>query len=158
MELSGNFTFDADQETVWNVLMDPNAIAKAIPGVSELVPLEGEENAWRAQARIGIASVSGAYAGIVRMGEQNPPHQYRLSVSGEGQQSIISGSALITLNHNPETRQTHLTWEAQANISGKLASIAQRVIKAAAGMLSKQFFNSIANQISAAGVTQETQT
>lgn len=147
MELSGNFTFNADQETVWQLLMDPNAIAQALPGVDQLDPLEGEENAWRAEAKIGIAAVSGRYAGIVRMSEQQPPTQYRLTVSGEGQQSIISGSALISLSYDEEAKQTLLDWKAEANISGKLASIGQRVIKAAANMMSKQFFGGLARQL-----------
>jgi carbon monoxide dehydrogenase subunit G len=149
MRLSGTFSFDADQQAAWNVLMDPNAIAQAIPGVNELIPVEGENNAWRATAKIGIASVSGTYTGVVRMSDLEPIHQYRLTVSGEGQQSIINGTALMKLAYNQEQQKTILTWDAEANISGKLASIGQRLIGAAANMLSRQFFTAIAKQLPA---------
>jgi carbon monoxide dehydrogenase subunit G len=147
MEIIGDFTFNADQETVWRLLMDPQAIAKAIPGVNELVPLDGEFNAWRAVAKIGVAQVSGTYAGIVRMSEVEPPNQYRLAVSGEGQQSVIGGAALIKLTYQPEQKITVVSWEAEANISGRLASVGQRLIKAAAGLVSRQFFQSLAKQL-----------
>lgn len=147
MEISGSYTFDADQETVWSVLMDPSAIANAIPGVKDLVPVENEANTWRAAAKIGVASVSGTYAGVIKMTEIDAPNQYRLTVSGEGQQSIIGGTALLKLNYIPDQNQTIVTWEAEANISGKLASVGQRVIKAAAGLMSRQFFQSLARQI-----------
>src|SRR5690606_5936201 len=124
-----------------------DVIARALPGVEAMIPVEGEENAWRAEAKIGIAAINGRYVGFVRMSEQSPPNQYRLTVNGEGQQSIINGTALITLTHDADTQQTLLNWQADANISGKLASIGQRVIKAAAGMLSKQFFGAVANQL-----------
>lgn len=147
MELNGQYNFAADQETVWQYLMNPDVIARALPGVEAMIPVEGEDNAWRAEAKIGIAAINGRYVGFVRMSEQNPPQQYRLTVNGEGQQSIINGTALITLSHDADTRQTLLHWQAEANISGKLASIGQRVIKAAASMLSKQFFGAVANQL-----------
>lgn len=147
MEISGSYTFDADQETVWSVLMDPNAIANAIPGVKDLVPVENEANTWRAAAKIGVASVSGTYAGVIKMTEIDAPNQYRLTVSGEGQQSIIGGTALLKLNYMPDQNQTVVTWEAEANISGKLASVGQRVIKAAAGLMSRQFFQGLARQL-----------
>jgi len=140
MKLSDTFTFDADQDTVWQLLMDPAAIAKAMPGVDKLTPIDGETNAWRANARIGIAAVNGTYSGVVRLSEITAPTQYRLTVNGEGQQSFIGGTALLTLHYDADQKKTILNWDADANISGKLASIAQRLVVAAASMLSKQFF------------------
>jgi|FLYN01.1.fsa_nt_gi carbon monoxide dehydrogenase subunit G len=149
MQLSGAYTFDSDQETVWQRLMDPQAIAQALPGVDELIPIEGETQAWRATAKIGLASVNGTYTGVIRLSEIQSPHQYRLSVSGEGQQSIINGTALLKLSYDSEQQKTVLTWDAEASISGKLASVGQRLIGAAANMLSRQFFGALARQLPA---------
>lgn len=148
MKLSGTYTFDADQQAVWNVLMDPQAIAKALPGVDALLPIAGEQQAWKANAKIGIAGISGTFAGVVRMTELQPPQQYRLTVSGEGQQSVIGGNALITLSA-AGTGKTKLDWTGEANISGKLASIGQRLIGMAATMMANQFFSGLAKQIPA---------
>ncbi len=147
MKLSGTYTFDAEQQAVWNVLMDPQAIAKALPGVDALVPIAGEQQAWKANAKIGIAGISGTFAGIIRMSDEQPPQQYRLSVSGEGQQSVIGGNALITLS--AAGNKTKLDWTGEANISGKLASIGQRLIGMAATMMANQFFSGLAKQIPA---------
>jgi uncharacterized protein len=147
VKLSGNFTFDAEQQAVWNLLMNPDAIAAALPGVDTLVAIEGETHAWTATARLGIASVSGTYTGKVRMTGIVPPERYTLTVSGEGQQSIIDGSAVLNLSFDPDLNKTVITWEADANISGRLAGIAQRLIKAAAALLSRQFFQGIAKQL-----------
>lgn len=149
MNLSGDYTFDAPQETVWNLLMDPNVIAKAIPGVDEFVPVENETDVWHAKAKINLATVNGLYVGTVRMSDREAPTRYRLAVNGEGQQSIIGGSVLIRLAYDEVNNLTVLTWEAEANISGKLARVGQRVIKAAANMMSKRFFNGLAEQIDA---------
>jgi carbon monoxide dehydrogenase subunit G len=147
MEIIGAFDFNADQQAVWNALMNPEIIAKAIPGVQEMVPVDGETNTWRAIARVGVASIVGTYTGIIHMSEVDAPTRYRLTVKGEGQQSIIGGTALLELSYYAEKQQTRLNWTAEANISGKLASVGQRLIKAAAGLLSKQFFQGVAKQI-----------
>jgi carbon monoxide dehydrogenase subunit G len=149
MEISGTFDFLASQQAVWDALMDPNVIAQAIPGVKEMMPVDGEPNTWRAIAKVGVASISGTYSGIIKMSEVDAPTRYRLTVNGEGQQSIIGGTAVMELSYDPEKQQTHLIWTAEANISGKLASIGQRLIKSAAGLLSRQFFQGIAKQVPA---------
>ncbi len=148
MKLEGTYLFRETREQVWSTLMDPAAISSAIPGVEEFVPLEGEEYAWRAIAKVSMAAVSGRFAGQVHMSEIQPPTRYRLTVSGEGQGSIISGSVVMRLEEK-EGGGTALHWDAEANISGKLARIGQRLIKAAANMMSKRFFGNLARQIRA---------
>ena len=147
MDLSGNYQFNAPQETIWNLLMDPDVIAQALPGVDEFVPIEGEANAWNAKAKINLAAVSGRYMGTIRMSEQNAPISYRLTVNGEGQQSIVGGSVVITLSYDEAEQVTNLEWDAEANISGKLARVGQRLIKAAANMMSGRFFDGIEKQV-----------
>ncbi|MBC8171743.1 MAG: carbon monoxide dehydrogenase subunit G [Anaerolineae bacterium] len=148
MEISGHYIFNVDQNTVWNILMNPDAIAKAIPGVREMTPIEGEENSYRALAKLNVAAVSGSYTGVIRMTEIDAPHQYRLTVTGEGQQSIISGSALIKLTPGEDDpTKTTVTWDAQGNLSGKLAGIAQRLVGMTASLLSRQFFSGLAKQL-----------
>ena len=147
MQLSGQFTYDADQETVWNLLLDPDVIANALPGVDKFVPLDGEKDAWSAIVKIGVATVRGTYTGTVRISEVDFPSQYRLTVSGEGQQSIVSGTAVMKLTYDAVQQQTVLTWEADAHVSGRLARVGQRLIKAAANLMSKQFFQAVAKQL-----------
>ncbi|MBZ0299321.1 MAG: carbon monoxide dehydrogenase subunit G [Anaerolineae bacterium] len=155
MNLSGTYTFDADQDIVWGLLMDPDVIARAMPGVDAFVPIENETDAWNAKAKINVAAVSGSYIGTIRMSEQQPPSQYRLTVNGEGQQSIIGGTVVIQLSYDADEGVTLLTWDAEANISGKLARIGQRVIKAAANMMSNRFFGNVAQQLPSSEQTQE---
>jgi carbon monoxide dehydrogenase subunit G len=147
MELSGTYTFDAQQQAVWDILMSPDAIATAIPGVKEMQPLDGEVNAFHASAKVNVGAVSGTYSGTIRQTDITPPHQFRLTVKGEGQQSVINGTALVNLSFDADNKQTIVTWSAEAHISGKLTSIGQRLITSTAGLLSRQFFGGLAKQI-----------
>jgi carbon monoxide dehydrogenase subunit G len=147
MDITGRYRFKLPQETVWKLLMNPDVIAKAIPGVDHIDPIAGEPDAWRAVARIGIATVSGTYTGTIRMSEIEAPDRYRLTVNGEGKQSFIKASALFNLSYDPATQRTLVTWTAETNISGKLASVGQRLIAGAALLLSKLFFRALARQV-----------
>ena len=127
--------------------MNPDAIARALPGVDRMIPIEGETNAWRITAKIGIAAISGSYIGIVRMSDITKPDRFRLSMEGEGQGSIIGGSCQIELTADPAAGTTSVLWTADANVFGRLAGIGQRLMSAAATMLARQFFASLARQI-----------
>src|SRR5262245_48132049 len=111
MQLNGSYTFDADQQTVWSTLMNPDAVAQALPGIKELVPIEGEDMAWRAASKVNMPALNGNYAGVIRVSEVDAPNQYRLTVNGEGQQSMIGGTALIKLSYDAEKNQTLLNWD-----------------------------------------------
>jgi carbon monoxide dehydrogenase subunit G len=88
------------------------------------------------------------------MSEIDAPTQYRLTVSGEGQQSIISGTAIIRLEAKADAAEgkpeTIVSWTAEGSLAGKLASVAQRLIQVAASLLSRQFFGALAKQLGAA--------
>lgn len=147
INVSDSYTFKVDQQSVWALLMNPDAIAKAIPGVKELIPVEGEAMTWRAAAKVGFVSLSGQYAGIIKVSEVDAPHQYRLTIKGEGQQSFIGGTALITLAYDVEKNETLVRWDGQVEISGTLVNLGPRLIAAGASALSQQFFQDLGKQL-----------
>ncbi len=147
MEFTGSYTLKGDIQKVWELMVDPDAIAKSVPGVKSMTAVEGEPDTWRAEAKIGFSAISGNYGGIIHMTDRKPPTSYRLNIKGEGQQSHIQGHAEISLTYDDVTGVTTVSWVAHADIAGKLARIGQRVIKAAANFLARQFFGNLAKQL-----------
>lgn len=150
MQLNGQHDFDARPSAVWEVLHDPSAIARALPGVDALEPIEGEENAFRAQAKLQVAAIGGTYAGELRLSELKPPQSYRMKAQGEGQSSRFQGEVYVQLSETAagsQTGGTRLEWQADAQVSGLLARVGQRLIKATATMLSKRFFAALGEEI-----------
>ena len=145
MQLNGQHEFEAAPSVVWEVLHDPGAIARALPGVQALEPIEGEENAFRAQAKLQVAAIGGSYAGELRLSELKPPHSYRMKVQGEGQSSRFNGEVGIQLSET--AAGARLEWRADAQVSGLLARVGQRLIKATANMMSKRFFAALGEEI-----------
>lgn len=147
MEFTGSYALKGELQKVWELMIDPDAIAKAVPGVKEMSAVDGQPDTWRAEAKIGFSAISGTYAGTIHMSDRNPPHSYKLTVKGEGQQSHVTGHAVIKLSYDDSSGETTVSWEAHADIAGKLARIGQRMIKAAANFLARQFFSSLAKQL-----------
>ena len=145
MQLSGQHEFAASAATVWETLHDPAAIARALPGVQSLAPIEGEEHAFRAQAKLQVAAIGGAYAGELRLSELQPPRSYRMSVQGQGQNSRFQGDVGIQLQDTEGG--CRLEWRAEAQVSGLLARVGQRLIKATANMMSRRFFAALGEEI-----------
>jgi carbon monoxide dehydrogenase subunit G len=146
MKFRGSYYFDAEQDVVWNLMTNPQAIAAASPGVEEMIPINGEEDAWRTKATIRGGMINGSYSGTLHITERNPNESYRLTISGEGNRTIVNGTALITLSYDEGLEQTIVQWDGNADISGELARIGQPIFQAAATMVTKQFFRTLAKQ------------
>lgn len=133
-------------------MTDPDAVAKAIPGVQSLTPIPGEPLAWSARISLAFIAINAEFGGEVRMGELSAPSQYRLTVSGGGDESRITGSALITLQPDPENPDfTDLAYAGTASMTGKFEAAPPAIVKSVVMMIARQFFGALARQLRASG-------
>ena len=143
MELTATYKLAAPPSEVWNVLMDPNAIAACLPGCRELRPL-GDDR-YQADLTIGVAAVSGSFAVTVALLDKVPPHSYRLSVDATGKPGFARGSAAIVLS--PDDGGTTVTVTARAEVGGLIARVGQRMIDGVARMTMDRFYGCLAKRI-----------
>ncbi len=66
MELQGTYNISAPRQSVWKHLLDPNVLARAMPGCEKLEP--SPDGSFRAELKVGIA-VEIAFRGSI---ENNP--------------------------------------------------------------------------------------
>lgn len=147
MYLSDTFTFRAAQSAVWDALLDIEAIAAAL-GVHRIVPLAGRARLWRATIGFKWLFINNTSSYLVQMSEVNAPHSYRLTVSGEGRQSLVSGTGVIRLSALSST-QTRLDWQAESAFAPTLQMVAQPLIKQMVSTLSRTFFSRLAAYVAA---------
>lgn len=136
MHITGSYTFKADRQAVWDTLLDPETIAHCMPGKESFAKI-GEDQ-YEAQMRIGIGPIKGSYKGRIRLSEQQPPESYRMGVEGGGGPGNVKGSGLLTLR--AENGGTAVSYEGDAQISGRIASVGQRLLGVSAKQLINQFF------------------
>jgi len=136
MELSGSYSFAAPAAVVWNLLVDPEAVASCLPGCDRLEPL-GDDR-YRAELTMAVSMVSGKYSGTLAMLDKEPPRSFRLVVEGSGQAGFVKGEARVDLVAQGDT--TLVSVNGQGQVGGLLARVGQRLLGAASKMLLDQFF------------------
>ena len=144
MELASTYTFDAPQDTVWDLLMDTTAIASCVPGCRELRPI-GDDR-YQAALVVTVAAISGNFEATVALEDKMPPNSYRLVVEGTGRIGFVKGSAQIELE--PAASGTTVKVAASADVGGAVARVGQRLLEGVGRMTMDRFFACMANKIS----------
>ena len=145
MKITGEYTFEADRQTVWDLLHDPDVIQSCIKGCESLDEIE--PGRFRAQVVVGVAAVKGRYSGTVEISEKNEPESYRMTVSGQGRPGKINAFGVISLSG--EQSITRLTFDGEVKTVGTLARVGSRLTSAAAKMLIGQFMNGVRGHVDA---------
>jgi carbon monoxide dehydrogenase subunit G len=140
MELVGTQNIAASREKVWAALFDPEVLKQCIPGC-ESIEATGE-NELMAKVTLRVGPVKASFSGRVRLTDLVPPESCMLSGEGHGGVAgFAKGSANLRLTEEgPEA--TLLSYEAKADVGGKLAQLGGRLIDATARKLTGEFFAS----------------
>lgn len=142
MEFVGEHVIPAPIETVWNGLNDPDVLRRSIPGCTELQKTGDTE--FTATVVIRVGPVAATFKGKVELADLDPPNGYTLKGRGQGGPAgFAKGSAQIRLV--PQSDQTKLTYTANVDIGGKLASVGGRLIQTVAKNNAEAFFTSFSN-------------
>ena len=136
MEITGSYPIAASRERVWNLMLDPDAIASCIPGCEQLQP-DGDDR-FRARIRLGIAAIVGTYDGTVVISDRVEHESYRLTVEGQGKPGFVKGNAAISLVSDGDVTNVNVIGQVQTG--GAIARLGQRLIGSAAQMMQDRFF------------------
>lgn len=143
MKMHGTYTLAAPVDKVWAFLMDPQAIARVIPGCETLQ--EVGPDTYKATLKIGVAAVKGTYSGSVQLLDKTPPHRYRMRLDGSGTPGYVKGEAMVDLT--AEGDQTVLTYDADTQVGGLIASVGQRMIGSVAKLIVNQSLKKLDDEL-----------
>ncbi len=137
MKIEGTRDIPASQDKVWAAFLDPNTLAKAIPGCEGLEEVGPGE--YKAVMKVGVAAIKGTFEGRVRLMDLEPPHRYRMAVDGKGGPGFVRGEAAMSLA--PTDGGTQVAYDADVQVGGLIASVGQRMLGGVSKMMLDQFFN-----------------
>ena len=139
MKLEGNYAFKAPRQVIWELLLDPQVIAKIIPGCDELKAVGEDE--YESKLAIGIAAVKGVYTSKISLSDKNPPESFRIKMQGKGARGFLNGDIAIRLEEQGD--HTLLHYSAENQIGGAIAAVGQRITGMAAKMFVNQGFKAL---------------
>ena len=150
MNLEGQYEIQADRESVWKLLMDPNVLAQCIPGCEEIV--QNTPTQWSARILAKVGPVKARFDSNIQLTDLQEPAS--LCIVGEGKggaAGFASGSSKVILSsHNGNTI---LQYDSEVQLGGKLMQIGARLINSFARKFADDFFRKF-SEIAGAGVVR----
>ena len=146
MNLTGNYTVNAPAKIIWDLLMDPDTLARITPAITSLERID--EDNFKAIADVKIGPVGGSFSGNLNLSEKVEPESFKLSI----QQNSKIGNANAVVNMKMKAlsdTQTEVSFDGDVKLSGMLNTMGGRVITPVANMLSKQFFEALEAEVKA---------
>jgi len=148
MDMSGSHRIPATREKVWEALNDPEILKACIPGCESLEKTSETEMTAAVTSKIG--PVKAKFKGAVTLENINAPESY--TIVGEGKGGVAGfakGSADVLLAE--EGGETVLSYEAKAQVGGKLAQLGSRLIDSTAKKMAEEFFTKFTELVGGEG-------
>jgi uncharacterized protein len=143
MEISGSYTFDAAPDRVWALLMDPAVLSSCIPGCDKFEP--AGDDRYAVTMTIGLAAITGTYAGTVFLTDMVPHTSYGLVVEGQGRPGFVKGTSAIVLRADGATTAVEVS--ANVQTGGAIARLGQRLVGGVAKMMMDRFFDGLRSKL-----------
>ncbi len=146
MEMTGEQRIPASQADTWAALNDPQVLKGCVPGCESIEAVS--ENEYRVLMTARVGPVTAKFKGRMVLADANPPHAYALSFEGQGGVAgFAKGSATVRLTPQGSA-ETLLSYQAKANVGGKLAQVGSRLVDAAAQKVAAEFFQAFNERMS----------
>jgi 2-furoyl-CoA dehydrogenase large subunit len=133
----------ASPQEVWAMLLNPDTLASLIPGAHKVEKLS--DTHFRAEVTLGVGPVSGRYKADIALSDLVAPHSLTLTGRVRGALGDGRGEGCIQLAPTAEGGTT-ITYEYRADVGGKVAAIAGRLLDGAAKIVIRKFFEALARK------------
>lgn len=150
LSANGSTRIPAPPDAVFDVLMDPQALAKVIPGCDELH--RTGPDTYKADVTLRIGMIKARYEATIALSDIRRPHSLRLSGAGVSSLGGAKGQGDITLT--AVEGGTLMEYRYEAEVSGKVASVGGRMLEGAARIVLGQLFEQLGRQAGGAPLSR----
>ncbi len=144
MDIIGQQVIPAARDAVWKALNDPLVLKACLPGCESVEQTSPEE--FRVAIKAVIGPLRARFQGVLKIAEAQPPESCVMHFEGQGGAvGFGKGSAQVTLRETPDG--TELSYEAKAQVGGKLAQVGSRLIDSVVKKMADDFFKAFRLQL-----------
>ena len=134
MIVQGDFTFPGLRPDVWDLLLDPEILSRALPGSRGLEQV-GE---GRYEGRMNVG---------VEISDVALHESYVMTVEGKGPVGFTRGRAEVALEDVADG--TLMRYHADLQIGGKIAAVGQRLLETVSKAMTRQGLEAISRELEA---------
>jgi uncharacterized protein len=144
MDIIGQQVIPAAREVVWQALNDPLILKACLPGCESVERVSPEE--FQVVIKTSIGPLRARFEGSLKITEALPPESCVMHFEGQGGAvGFGKGTSIVNLRETAEG--TELSYEAKAQIGGKLAQVGSRLIDSVAKKMADDFFKALRQQL-----------
>ena len=140
MEIKGQRVLSSPVESVWAALNDADTLARCTPGCKSLETIG--DSRYAVTLELGIPVVKGMYSGELAISDKVVNSSYKVALQGEGALGFVQASGQVSLEE-VEDAKTQVSYFIDAQIGGRIAGVAQRVVGGIARQLAGRFFDAL---------------
>jgi len=144
LHFEGVFDVAAIRTKVFEVVTDPRRVASCMPDLQEVDVKSPDE--FDAVVKVGVSFIRGDFTVRFRTIEKEAPSSAKMMVHGGGLGSALDMQITMSLTER-DAGGTSMKWEADATVSGKIASLGQRLMESQAEKIIKQFFTCLRGKL-----------
>src|SRR5215831_7576553 len=145
MKILGEERVAASRARTWEALNDPDLLRQALPGCQSLQ--RESADTLRAVVEVKIGPIGARFNATIVLSDVQPSQGYTLICQGHGG-TVGSAKATIKVRLQDEAAATLLSYEMDADISGRLAQLGGPIIEATAKQFATRFFNNLGEVVS----------
>ena len=150
MDIDKSLRIEASPERIWNILLDPQAMAECVPGLQSVDVISPDE--YAALMHVKIAFVSARFKLRTRIVERQAPHYLKAEGTGEDASVASSLKQVTQLTLTPQADgSTLLRIQVNVDLLGRMGSFGLSVMKTKADRLWDDFGVQLAGKLAAGG-------
>jgi len=146
MIVDGNYPLPGTPPVIWDLLMDPAVLAKAMPGTKTLDRVAPDR--YEGIMRVGIGPITAAEFELsIVLSDVRQPESYAMQIDGKGKFGFTRGIARVELV--PEGAGTVMRYSADLQVGGKIAALGQRLLESVSRLLTRQGLEALNQELKA---------
>ncbi len=146
MLIEEKFSVMLPVQKIWDSLLDPEIIGRCIPGCEKVEPVNDTEYDSIIKAKVGFMAVRFKVKTVI---EEMVLHKLIRTV-GEGKETRNLGQfkQKTSINFNVLSEaETEISYQSDVSIVGKLATFGDRILKAKAKEVGKEFADAVKQKL-----------
>jgi len=144
MHLEGKYLLQASRNDVWQLVSNPEKVAKCLPGLQQFEVKD--PNTFVVTLQAGISFFKANFKFTFTLLDQNPPSHVRFQADGGGAGVSIKMDTTMDLS-DPQPESTEMSWKTDTEMRGPFGELSPSLLRNNTGGFSEQFMSCIKRQL-----------
>ena len=144
MIVEGTYALPGAPEVIWDLLMNPEVLAKSMPGTRRLDQTAPDR--YEGTMRVGIGPITAAEFDLtISLRDVQRPVSYAMEIDGKGRFGFTRGLARVELA--ARDGGTEMRYRADLQVGGKVAAVGQRLLESVSKLLTRQGLEALQREL-----------